>query len=84
MDCIVHGVAKSRTRLSDFHFHLKKKKKNRKTIGTTLRLVHAAPLPLPGTESFPGSMVFCAHAPALVWQILYQLSYQGINQSAEE
>ena len=22
MDCIVHGVAKSRIRLSDFHFHL--------------------------------------------------------------
>ena len=22
MDCIVHGVAKSRTRLSDFHFHI--------------------------------------------------------------
>ena len=22
MDCIVHGVAKSQTRLSDFHFHL--------------------------------------------------------------
>ena len=22
MDCIVHGVTKSRTRLSDFHFHL--------------------------------------------------------------
>ena len=22
MDCMVHGVAKSRTRLSDFHFHL--------------------------------------------------------------
>ena len=21
MDCIVHGVAKSRTRLTDFHFH---------------------------------------------------------------
>ena len=21
IDCIVHGVAKSRTRLSDFHFH---------------------------------------------------------------
>ena len=21
MDCIVHGVAKSRTRMSDFHFH---------------------------------------------------------------
>ena len=21
MDCTVHGVAKSRTRLSDFHFH---------------------------------------------------------------
>ena len=24
MDCIVHGVAKSRTQVSDFHFHLKK------------------------------------------------------------
>ena len=23
MDCIVHRVAKSRTRLSDFHFHFK-------------------------------------------------------------
>ena len=23
MDCIVHGVAKSQTRLSDFHFHWK-------------------------------------------------------------
>ena len=23
MDCIVHGVAKSQTRLSDFHFHPK-------------------------------------------------------------
>ena len=22
MDCIVHGVAKNRTQLSDFHFHL--------------------------------------------------------------
>ena len=21
MDCLVHGVAKSRTKLSDFHFH---------------------------------------------------------------
>ena len=26
MDCIVHGVTKSRTRLSDFHFHNKGKK----------------------------------------------------------
>ena len=25
MDCIVHGVTKSRTRLSDFHFHLEDK-----------------------------------------------------------
>ena len=25
MDCTVHGVAKSQTRLSDFHFHCKKK-----------------------------------------------------------
>ena len=23
MDCIVHGVAKSQTQLSDFHFHFK-------------------------------------------------------------
>ena len=22
MDCVVHGIAKSQTRLSDFHFHL--------------------------------------------------------------
>jgi len=25
MDCIVHGVAKSRTQLSDFHFYFKRK-----------------------------------------------------------
>ena len=25
MDCIVHGVTKSWTRLNDFHFHLKNK-----------------------------------------------------------
>ena len=24
IECIVHGVAKSRTRLNDFHFHLEK------------------------------------------------------------
>ena len=24
MDCVVHGVPKSRTRLSDFHFHVPK------------------------------------------------------------
>ena len=27
MDCIVHGVAKSQTQLSDFHFHLKEEGK---------------------------------------------------------
>ena len=38
MDCIVHGVAKSWTRLSDFHFHnvkryeVSSKIKNRNTI----------------------------------------------------
>ena len=26
MDCVVHGITKSRTRLSDFHFHPNKKK----------------------------------------------------------
>ena len=28
MDCIVHGVAKSQTRLSDFHFHFQNLKSN--------------------------------------------------------
>ena len=27
MDCIVHGVAKSQTRLSNFHFYFQKEKK---------------------------------------------------------
>ena len=31
MDCIVHGVTKSRTQLSDFHFHFPKE-----SIGYTL------------------------------------------------
>ena len=26
MDCIVHGVAKSRTQMSDFHVHLKQRR----------------------------------------------------------
>ena len=29
MDCVVHGVAKSQTRLSNFHFHMWKPKKKR-------------------------------------------------------
>ena len=28
MDCIIHGVAKSQTQLSDFLSHIKKKKKS--------------------------------------------------------
>ena len=33
VDCIVHGVTKSQTRLSDFHFHMSKKMslKNKET-----------------------------------------------------
>ena len=30
MDCIVHGVAKSQTRLSDFHFHITLNKRQTK------------------------------------------------------
>ena len=33
MDCIVHGVAKSQTQLSDFHFH--KESRNRLTHTVT-------------------------------------------------
>ena len=29
MDCVVHGVTKSQTRLSDFHFFSQRKKENR-------------------------------------------------------
>ena len=28
MDCVVHGVAKIRTQLSEFHFHFTRKKEN--------------------------------------------------------
>ena len=38
MDCIVHGVAKSRTPLSDFHFHFIKKH-----LGAGKRLVKRKP-----------------------------------------
>ena len=31
MDCIVHGVTKSRTQLSDFHFHFSKEEGSRRT-----------------------------------------------------
>ena len=41
MDCIVHGVAKSGTQLSDFHFHFSfsvtKKKQNKTTQLKTSR-----------------------------------------------
>ena len=30
MDCIVHEVAKSQTRLSDFHFHMKRDERRKK------------------------------------------------------
>ena len=38
MDCVVHGVAKSRTPLSDFHFHFTKKH-----LGAGKRLVKRKP-----------------------------------------
>ena len=34
MDCLVHGVAKSRTRLSDFHFHLSLSGAQLEAVGT--------------------------------------------------
>ena len=33
MDCIVHGVEKSRTRLSDFHIHVFLQKQQLRLIG---------------------------------------------------
>jgi len=35
MDCIVHGVAKSQTQLSDFHFHNKEILRQCPAVGTT-------------------------------------------------
>ena len=66
--CLVQGVAKSQTLLSDFHFD---KKQAEKKTRTTLKIVHAVPPPLPVTESFPppwfhGSL--CTSSPALVWK----------------
>ena len=36
MDCITHGVAKSQTRLSDFHFHLIHRESYQRLIFHTL------------------------------------------------
>ena len=53
MDCIVHGVAKSRTLLSDFHFHL---------LSLTLSCLH---LPGPLHDLCPGSVLKLSHASRL-------------------
>ena len=37
MDCIVRGVAKSQTRLSDLHFHIKGERKNQVSETASLR-----------------------------------------------
>ena len=48
MDRIVHGVTMSRTRLSDFHFHLSRGRRGRKLssvtfMGTLILLMKASP-----------------------------------------
>ena len=51
MDCVVHGVAKSLTRLSDFHFHiLYRGKKWQPTL-----------LFLPGESHGQSGLVGCSH-----------------------
>ena len=52
MDCIVHGVAKSQTQLSDFHFHF--------LFRETLRLVSS--LPLVGLHAGVGITMNCVSA----------------------
>ena len=58
MECIVHSVAKSRTRLIDFHFHLVKnlriKKKNSWTGFEVFKLYH-----------FPKSTKICNNWPRI-------------------
>ena len=56
MDCIVHGVAKSRTRLSDFHFNLKKKTKQKNNRDHSQTCTCSAS-PFTRDWKFPASLV---------------------------
>ena len=62
-DCIVHGVAKSRTRLSDFHFHLFFQP------GSTLTARHGAAFPVKfhivSSSDSVGRASCCNHSPLL-------------------
>ena len=49
MDCIVHGVAKSQTRLSDFHFH----KQDSKGRISDVKTLSRTELPTPGAMLWP-------------------------------
>ena len=64
MDCIVHGIAKSCTRLSDFHFHFSRIKKVKMALHITcLNLFHNLTI----SEQWSGEMSDCSepHSPGL-------------------
>ena len=59
MDCIVHGVAKSQTQLSNFHFP--------RSLPTGGPMLHQAPLPQSSTEK--GSLSTEGHMGAHSWAL---------------
>ena len=80
MDCIVHGFAKSRTRLSDFHFHIH--------IGTSLMAQTVKNLPAM-RESWAQSLGLedplekrmATHSTILAWRIPRTEEPSGLLQS---
>ena len=58
MDCIVHGVAKSWTRLSDFHFHF-----HSHSLGFQVALVAKSPPSNTGEEGDVGSIPGLGRSP---------------------
>ena len=67
MDCTVHGVAKSRTQLSDFHFHLGLEYKIMQDKRLTVLLTeHTGHRKLP----FPTTQERTLHMDIMRWSIL--------------
>ena len=58
MDHIVHGVAKSRTRLSDFHFHFQRPGGDVSTKGQRITILGSA-----GYHVHPNTILPTAHGP---------------------